>query len=210
MYYPVHPVSLPHCCHLWYHARVEIANGPDALLAELTLAESLPAAVPVHAPTMGNLQRVRYTHDAMIDLIIANPWFTQGQLAAHFGYTPAWISNVLAADAFQAKLAARREQIVDPAIKASLEENFRAMTLQSIDVLRKKLSQPEVSDNVAIRAAELGAKALGIGGHAAPPPPPAGPDRLERLAARLLDLRSTTPERIVNGTVLEVTETPVG
>ena len=169
----------------------------DQLVAELT---GLPART--QAATMGRLQKVRYTHVAMIDLIIEHPEWSQNQLAEHFGYTPGWISNVLASDAFQERMAARREEIVDPELKATVEERFRALTIRSLAILMKKLDQSQVSDTVALRAAELGAKALGIGGNA-PPPAPQG-DRLARLAERLLLLQGNIRERLIQGEVISV------
>lgn len=167
----------------------------DKLLGEL---KSAPPAGQ-HAPTMGRLQRVSYTHKAMIDLILEHPDWTQNQLAAHFGYTPGWISNVLASDAFQSEMAARREEVVDPRLRATIEERFRALVILSLDVLHKKLEQPVVSDNVAIRAAELGAKALGLGGHSASQPPQLAADRLERIAQNLEQLQRRATERNING-----------
>lgn len=171
----------------------------DQLLRELEGAPKSGAP----APTMGRLQRVSYTHQALIDLIIEQPELTQNQLAAHFGYTPGWISNILASDAFKEAMAGRREEILDPALKATVKERFEALTIQSLMVLQRKLSQDQVSDQVALRAAELGAKALGVGGHAPPPAPPST-DRLERLASRLLALQTQVRERTINGEVEEL------
>ncbi len=172
-------------------------DGADSLLEELATVG------PSHAPSMGKLQKVRYTHDGMIDLGIQNPWISQNDIARHFGYSVSWISNVFASDAFQARLAARREEVVDPELKATLKERFQALVIRSLQVLQTKLNAPQVSDNVALRAAELGAKALGLGGHAAPPPPPApGQDRLVILAARLVALKSNVDEGVIDGQVL--------
>ena len=156
---------------------MDTLTRPDALLDELTALPPKPA-----------IQKMRYSHEAMVDLIVSNPWISQNELAAHFGYSPSWISCVIASDAFQAALAARREEVVDPAMKATIEERFRALVVKSLEVLASKLNAPVVSDNVALRAAELGAKALGIGGNAPPPPPPAS-DRLTILAERLIILQ---------------------
>ena len=179
----------------------------DPFTAGDQLIEELKGPAPRDkAPTMGRLQKCAYTHDAMVDLIITQGsgpgGISQRQLAAHFGYTEGWISNVLASDAFQARLAARKEEVTDPAIKATIEERFRALVIQSLKVLETKLSAPVVSDQVALRAAELGAKALGVGGHAPPKAPEV--DRLERLAERLVTLQSGVRERIVNGDVQTV------
>ncbi len=173
----------------------------DQLITELKNAPA-PAS---KAPTMGNLKRCSYTHEAMIELIIQHPEMTQDQLAAHFGYTPGWISNVLASDAFQLRMADRREQVIDPVLKASIEERFKALTIRSLEVLMNKLSQPQISDTVALRAAELGARALGVGGHK-PPEAPAT-DRLEKLAERLLQLQAGVRERVVEGQVLAIEKT---
>lgn len=162
-----------------------IAAG-DELLGEL---KGAPARRET-AATMGRLAKVRYTHEALIDLIIAQPTLTQNQLAGHFGYTPGWISNILASDSFQVAMAKRREEIIDPTIKATIEERFKALVIRSQEVLMEKLSAPQVSDNVALRAFELGARALGVGGNAPPAPVQPSADRLIRLAERLVDLQA--------------------
>lgn len=142
-------------------------------------------------------QKVRYSHDAMIDMIIAHPGISQNQLAIQFGYTAAWVSTIMSSDAFKARLLNRREEIVDPALTMTLEEKFRGLTDRSLEVLAHKLSQPmqNIPDNLALRAAELGAKALGLGGNAPPvvAPPPA--DYLLGLAERLVSLRSTVYDK---------------
>lgn len=181
----------------------EAFSSADKLLTEL--AGGAMSKDPSPAATMGRLAKVRYTHEAMIEFILTNGGkppeerLTQGQIAAHFGYTEGWISNILAADAFQAALAARRAQIMDPEIVASIEERFKALTIQSLKVLQTKLTAPVVSDQVALRCAELGAKALGVGGHGAPKPQDTGADRLERLAHRLISLQAGVRERVIDG-----------
>lgn len=188
-------------------------SAGDKLIEELSGGSF--ARAPSAAPSMGRLTKVHYTHEAMIEFILSNGGLppgtrlTQGMIAAHFGYTEAWISNILASDAFQEKLKARRSEVVDPEISATMEERFRALAIQSLKVLQHKLNQPVVSDNVALRAAELGAKALGIGGHAAPKAPDTGADRLERLAKRLIDLNAGSKGATVDGKVESVQLDPL-
>lgn len=143
----------------------------------------------------------------MIDMLVAEPWISQGELAVRFGYTQAWVSVVMSSDAFQARLAQRREELVDPTIAATLEERFRAVTKRSLEVLQEKLSAPAsvIPDSLVLKAVELGAKASAIGGFGqqtplyAPPPP----GHLDRLAERLMALqRQVRPE-------LEVTDAVV-
>jgi len=142
-----------------------------------------------HAPTMGRLDKVKYSHVDMIDMIISNPGISQGTLAARYGYTQGWISNVMASDAWKAAMAARRAELVDPILHATITERFEGMTRLSLDRLQQKLEAPQVSDQIVLRAVELGAKALGIGGNAPPPPPPPT-DHLAQLAQRLIALQS--------------------
>lgn len=109
--------------------------------------------------------KIRYTHEGLIDMIIAEPWVSQNELSARFGYTPAWISTIMTSDAFLSKLAERKGEVVDPVLQMGLEERFRAVTKRSMEVLMDKLSKPSeaIDDKLALRAAELGAKSLGFG-----------------------------------------------
>lgn len=110
----------------------------------------------------GAIQRVKYTHDALIDMIIANPAVSQGQLAAQFGYTQGWLSRVMNSDAFQARLAARKMEVVDPQLVLSIDEKLRALASKSLDVVLDKLSVTQNPDT-ALKALEVTSKALGYG-----------------------------------------------
>ncbi|HQR20749.1 MAG TPA: hypothetical protein PKV98_07775 [Burkholderiaceae bacterium] len=156
------------------------------LLQEMADHEPAPRHVGARPP------KLRYSHAAMVDTLIQNPWMKQNELAAMFGRTPAWISVIVTSDAFQALLAQRRAEIVDPELSLTLRERFQGVTAQSLRVLQEKLAKPadQVSDQLALRAAELGAKALGLGGNAAPPPAPNPAEYLPALAERLMRLRS--------------------
>lgn len=157
------------------------------------------------APTMGVVKKLNYSHDAMVDLIIARPGISQGQLAATFGYTQAWVSNVMASDAFRSRLAARREELVDPALLASVEERFEGLVLQSLDRLQEELAKPACPANVILKAVELGARGVGVGGFGVSKvilPVASPPDRLEKLKDRLLIL-SGKGETVEGQIVLE-------
>ena len=110
----------------------------------------------------GAIQRVKYTHDALIDMIIANPAVSQGQLATAFGYTQGWLSRVMNSDAFQARLAARKMEVVDPQLVLSIDEKLRALASKSLDVVLDKLSVTQNPDT-ALKALEVTSKALGYG-----------------------------------------------
>jgi hypothetical protein len=159
----------------------------------------------------GGVRKLKYTHDAMIDLIIANPWISQNELGNAFGYTQAWVSTVMACDAFKMQLAKRREELVDPTIRATLAERTEAILTRSLQVLQEKLSAPacNVPDTLALRAFELGGKAMGLGGYAPPAQVPSA-DSLSNLANRLIDLQSNIRRNSQNDQAEEVEVREVG
>lgn len=117
------------------------------------------------------IQKVSYTHDAMIDLMIATPGISQNELAARFGYSPSWISQVISSDAFQARLAERSSEIIDPALKATVEDRFKGVMMRSLDILQQKLDRPagDIPDNLALRTFEIASRAAGYGLRKDPP-----------------------------------------
>lgn len=141
---------------------------------------TIPRAVPLAAPQMsklgniasaplqgtesaGNaLQRVSYTHDAMCDLIIANPAISKGAIAVHFGYSLPWVSRILNSDAFQMRLAVRKADLSDPSLVLTIEEKLKVLVSESLDVLIEKLALGKDKD-IALKGVEIGAKALGYG-----------------------------------------------
>lgn len=170
------------------------AAADDLLAADL--AELVRERVPHRAPTMGTVAKVSYTHADMIDFLIANPGISQGALATRYGYSQGWISNVMASDAWKTMLHARRAELVDPVLHASLVERFEGMAKQSLERLQERLAAPQVSDGTILKALELGAKALGVGGNAPPPPPPSA-DHLAVLAQRMLALQSQVRQGVL-------------
>lgn len=116
--------------------------------------------------------KLAWTHKLAIDLMIEHPEWTEKELAGYFGHTPSWVSMVVNSDAFQAKLAERRDEVLNPEVKASIEERFKVLAKNSLERLNSKLENPNASDNLVLRSVELAAKALGLGVR---PPPPVSP-----------------------------------
>lgn len=125
-------------------------------------------AHPHSAPLQGTasaataVARVNYTHDAMIDLIIANPAISQNDLAKHFGYSVGWVSRVRNSDAFLARLAERKGDIVDPALTLSVEEKLRSIVDKSAEIIMEKLEKSQSAD-MAFKALDLAGKLAGYG-----------------------------------------------
>jgi len=86
------------------------------------------------------IKKISYTHEAMIDLILAEPTVSATELAEIFDYSPGWISRVIASDAFQARMAERKAQLTDPMIAASIDERLRGVAVHSISMIQDKLA----------------------------------------------------------------------
>lgn len=141
-------------------------------------------------------QKMAYSHQALVDLIIANPTATNRELGAHFGYTAHWVGRLKSSGMFREMLAKRRSEVVDPVLAATVEEGFDMVVARSVEVLMDKLSKDsdDVPADLVLAAAQLGAKARGIGGFGAKvAPPPATPPQgyLEEMASRLRSLNRT-------------------
>lgn len=107
----------------------------------------------------GKLVKVKYTHEAMIDLIIQEPTVTVQELAEIFEYSAGWVSRILASDSFQARLAQRKSDLIDPLVAQSLNERMRGVTIQSLEIIQKKLESEE-SASYAIEALGIAVPAL--------------------------------------------------
>lgn len=114
---------------------------------------------------MNAVAKINYTHDALIDQIIANPAMTQGQLAALFGYTQGWVSRVMSSDAFKTRLEARRKELVDPTIAIAVEERLDGVIGQALENLAASL-EADKSPTLALKALEVSTRARGYGARA--------------------------------------------
>lgn len=108
------------------------------------------------------IARVSYSHDALIDMMITNPMLSQRQLAEAFGYTQPWVSRIMNSDAFLARLALRKEDLVDPVLAASIDEKLRNLASISLDIVMDKLNTSRNPD-LAMKAMEVATKAMGYG-----------------------------------------------
>ena len=115
------------------------------------------------------IAKIKSSHDTIVDLMLCHPEMTKSHIAAKLGYTPTYLSIVTSSDAFKVRMAKRRAQFVDPIVAASVEEMFGAMTERACEVLLEKLNMPTntVDPQLALQAAQLGAKVAGMGGFGA-------------------------------------------
>lgn len=57
------------------------------------------------------IQRISYSHEALINWLLENPDRPLRDAAAYFGYTQSWVSTVIHSDIFQAKLLLRQDAV---------------------------------------------------------------------------------------------------
>ena len=110
--------------------------------------------------SMTKIARITYTHDAMIDLILQDPTVTHEELAELFALSRGWVSRVVYSDAFQARIAERKAQLIDPFIAADLNTRLRGVTIQAVNIMSAKLEAEESAD-YALEALGLAGKAMG-------------------------------------------------
>lgn len=189
---------------------MEDVPSVDTLLAEMAGAGQGAwsrgddsAYAPPAPPRGARPPALRYSHLAMVDMLVQNPWMSQNELAAAFGRTPAWISTIVTSDAFKQRLEERRDEVVDPEIRLTLKERFEALTVRSLQKLQERLEH-QPSDGLLLKAADLGAKALGIGGNAPTPVLITSEERLASLANRLKALQNGTGARFGGPEVVDV------
>lgn len=190
------------------------ASPPDGGPADALLAEMAAAGQVTHQPmqlisgsvSTARRPKMRYSHQAMADLIVENPAIKQNEIAIIFDRTPGWVSTIITSDAFQCLLASRKAELVDPEITLSHRERFGASLTRSLQVLQEKLARPagDIPDNLVLRAIELGTKGLGIGAHAPPPVVPNANEYLPAIADRLARLTGRPlSQPISDATVIE-------
>lgn len=113
-------------------------------------------------PNNPEIKKVSYSHDAVMDQLLANPMLTMKELATMFGFSAQWIRRVVNSDAFQARLAERKAQLIDPLITSSVEERMRAVVNLSLEILDEKLEATR-DPKLAIKSLEVCQRAAGYG-----------------------------------------------
>ena len=113
-----------------------------------------PQTLPAASPKPVGPQKLKYSHEAMIDLILHDPTVTFKELGEVFDLTPRWVSAVVGSDAFQARLAERRDSLLAPAITAKLNERVQGVTIQALTIVSERL-EAEQSAGYALDALGL-------------------------------------------------------
>lgn len=112
-------------------------------------------------PKGKGVQRLTYTHEAMIDLILQEPTVNIAELSELFGFSTGWISRVIGSDSFKARLAERKAVLIDPHIAQQLNDRFSGVAIQAVEIIQKKLDT-EQSAMFAIEALGVASGMLNV------------------------------------------------
>lgn len=111
---------------------------------------------------VNQLRKLKPIHERMVDYIIAHPRTTHVQIAKHFGWNRTWCNTIINSDLFQAALEKKREKIIDPLLRGSIEGSFKDLVTASIGIVKERLNK-KVSFDEALRVLHLASKGLGYG-----------------------------------------------
>lgn len=138
-----------------------------------------------------------YTHEAVVDALISMPFVTQRELAAYFGYTESWLSQLIHSDAFQALYRRRCEERGELAVH-SITDKLSGLAGQVIESVSQKIAANVASESLITSTMETTLKALGyLGGGSGSSIPP-GPQQHMHVhvdAANLAEARERAAKR---------------
>lgn len=84
------------------------------------------------------LKKLNHKHMYIMDIMLANPTFTNNQIAELAGVTPAWCSTVINSDLFRARLAERRG-LLDEEFNRRITSKVHNLAEKAIDCLQEAL-----------------------------------------------------------------------
>lgn len=115
---------------------------------------------------MGTIQQLSPTHVQIMDWILANPHRSLGECALTFGYSQAWLSQIIHSDCFQAMLAEKQVELFGE-VRLTVKDRIIGLAHESLRRLTEKVAVESDTDKV-INAADLSLRALGFGAKASP------------------------------------------
>lgn len=79
--------------------------------------------------------KVSIKHDAILDVLVANPTLRRSEVAAMFGVTVPWLSTIIHSDVFQEKLRERQDLVFDVAVIRPIQDKLLGMANQTVERL---------------------------------------------------------------------------
>lgn len=85
------------------------------------------------------IKQMSSRHEQILNYILLNPTKTYGEVAGHFGVTPAWLSVIIHSDAFQRRLSERQDEIFDCGVLQPISDKLSAAADLTIDKYLEKV-----------------------------------------------------------------------
>lgn len=125
--------------------------------------------IPLTAARAGKGKRPQFWHNAILDLLMANPMISQGEIARQLGKAQSTISLIMSSDLFKDALAQRKQaqnEILDEEIRHRLlkvtDKTLSAIE-EKVDRGRDKLALNSLADLASMTLQSLGYGPKGAG-----------------------------------------------
>jgi len=186
--------------------------GLDATAVLNALAAS--AQKPLVQPATGRGPgKVSITHNEIMDYLMMNPTTSLGDVAAHFGYTRGWLSQIIHSDAFQTLLKEKKQFAFHHTV-LSVREKMENVAHKALDALDRSLDDEKDASTLADVASDM-LDRLGFGSKT-PPASPAASVHVTVLAGELRQAQALIHQRpqaaigvgLGNGVTLLPSSTP--
>lgn len=93
------------------------------------------------------IKEVRHPHDAVMDYMLAHPFWTLAQLAAATGYTVPWLSQMIRSDCFQDEYHRRRADF-ETNVMGSIQERLGELSHLAISKMGQALEGTQDPDTI--------------------------------------------------------------
>lgn len=117
--------------------------------------------------------KMRIPHHAIMDMMLANPFMSQAEIAQRSGYTANWISILVNSDSWKSELSKRRGELNETLaleIQTDVTANLRSLALGGINKT-KELIANSINLEQVTSATESALKLLGYGEQKKPQDP---------------------------------------
>lgn len=91
------------------------------------------------------IKEVRHPHDAVMDYLLANPFWTLRELSMATGYSVSWLSQIIRSDCFQDEYARRRGD-VECNVLGTIQERLGSLAHLAIDRMEEVLVETTDKD----------------------------------------------------------------
>lgn len=119
------------------------------------------------------VQKISVKHEEIMNHLMLNPTHQLGDVARHFGLTQAWLSCIIHSEAFQARLAEKKEAVFNGTV-LPIKEKLAVLAHKALDQLETQM--PVMKPETVAAIADSTLDRLGYGSKVVPQPPgaPAG------------------------------------